>query len=295
MPAASGPVSCRVKVVDASQKYTLRCALRFSGLQIGFVKELFAAVAGVTVRCATAQSANQNMKITKYAQSTFSITNVKGKTLLIDPGKYNFTGTFTPAAFGQVHILVITHKHEDHFDRAAVKELTDLFQPVVLTNSEIADWLSQEGLSCRAGKVGDVVEVEGFKIELIKTDHVVRDESVLNFGLLIEADGCRVYHTSDTRLMEREVLPADRLSGVDALCVPIGNRGVVMGFDDALYFCDQFSPAMIIPMHYDSPKDKDRVRPGEFVERHRVLSRSLKQAARANVKVLGFGESIQLP
>ena len=42
---------------------------------------------------------------------------------------------------------------------------------------------------------------------------------------LIESNGKRIYHTSDTRMIETEVLPADRLRGVDVLCVSASNRG----------------------------------------------------------------------
>jgi len=234
------------------------------------------------------------MKITKYAQSTFVITNALKNTLLVDPGKYNYSSKFRPLDFGKTTILVVTHKHEDHYDKQAVKELVEAYKPLVITNSEIARWLSEEGIVSRIGEVGDVIDAGGFKIELIKTDHVVRDEPIINFGLLIESDGQRIYHTSDTRMMEIEVLPADRLHGVDVLCVPIGNRGVVMGFDDAIYFCNQFSPAVIVPMHYDSPKDKDRVHPKDFVARFKALSGSLKALARTKVKVLAFSESVDL-
>jgi L-ascorbate metabolism protein UlaG (beta-lactamase superfamily) len=234
------------------------------------------------------------MRITKYSQSTFALRNSTGSTLLIDPGKYNFQGTFAPMDFGKVDILVVTHKHPDHFEKNAVKEIFQTHRPLVVTNREIAYFLSKDGIPARGGQIGDVIEAGGFKLELIKTDHVVRDEVIINFGLCIESDGEKIYHTSDTRLMEAEVLPADKLNSADVICVPIGNRGVVMGFDDALYFCNQFGPRIIVPMHYDSPKDKARVNPQHFVERFRVLSGVLKELNHSEVKVLGFSETLEL-
>jgi L-ascorbate metabolism protein UlaG (beta-lactamase superfamily) len=234
------------------------------------------------------------MKVIKYAQSTFMFCNSSDKRLLIDPGKYNFGQAFSYTSFDRVDVLVITHKHEDHFDEKAIAAITKAHSPFLITNSEIAEALNRIGVQAHIGKVGDLIKKEGFSLELIKTDHVVRDEPILNFGVLIESEGVRIYYTSDTRLMESTVLPAARLNKPDLLCVPISNRGVVMGMDDALFFSDQFAPRMIIPMHYDSPKDKDRVHPQHFIDRRQQLAGALPNAARAQIKILGFGESLDL-
>ena len=69
------------------------------------------------------------MKITKYSQSTFIVENNLGQRLLIDPGKYNYENGFTPKDFGKIDILVVTHKHEDHHDINAEKEIINLWKP----------------------------------------------------------------------------------------------------------------------------------------------------------------------
>jgi len=234
------------------------------------------------------------MKITKFAQSTFLLENKTGNSLLIDPGKYNFEGGWELPALPRLDAVVITHKHEDHFYKPEVARLFETHNFQILTNPEIGRDLNATGIPAQIGGAGDVLQLAGFAIELIKTDHVVRDQPVLNFGLLIESDGHVVYHTSDTRFMEAEVLPAERLNRAEVICVPIGNRGVVMGIDDALYFCNQFRPNVVIPMHYDSPKDKERVKPEHFVDRFRVLAPVLKKIAEAEIRVLHFSESYEL-
>ncbi len=232
------------------------------------------------------------MKIQKFAQSTFVIENNIGKRILIDPGKYNFENGFGIDGFGQVDVLVITHKHGDHFDLDATKSMVDKQNPILLTNPEISVTLQNETIGSKIGRIGDSFELAGFKLTCIKTDHVVRDESIVNFGLVILADGQRIYHTSDTRLIDIKLLPQDQIIAPDLLCVPIGNRGVVMGFDDALYFTNQIRPRIVVPMHYDSPKDKARIRPEHFTERLHLLKPTLEHLSKVKVEILSFGDEL---
>jgi L-ascorbate metabolism protein UlaG (beta-lactamase superfamily) len=229
------------------------------------------------------------MKLIKFAQSTFLFQNNEGRRLLVDPGEYNFGDGFTPESFGHVDVLIITHKHGDHFQLDAVKRLFSLSHCEIITNSEIAVILQKNTVRSRIVNLGENIELHGFILSFIKTDHVVRDESIVNFGMVIRCDGITVYHTSDTRLMEIQTLPAVVVKP-DILCVPIGNRGVVMGIDDALYFTSEIKPNIVIPMHYDSPKDKGRVKPEHFLERLNVLKSSLESLRDVRCNILKFGE-----
>ncbi len=230
------------------------------------------------------------MKIQKFAQSTFTIENKAGKRILIDPGKYNFEKGLKVDDFNKVDVLIITHKHADHFDLNAAKLIVNLYNPIVLTNPEISVILQNETIGCTIGRIGDRFEFVGFMVTYIKTDHVVGDEAIVNFGIVIESDGKRIYHTSDTRLIELQLLPHDKVMEPDVLCVPISDRGVVMGIDEALYFTNEIRPKIVIPMHYDSPKDKDRIRPEHFIDRLNVLKNSLRHLSKVKVKILTFGE-----
>ena len=71
------------------------------------------------------------MKITKYAQLTFLIENSMGNRLLIDPGQYNYDNGFSPSDFGRVDVLIVTHKHGDHHQIEAEKEIINLHKPLV--------------------------------------------------------------------------------------------------------------------------------------------------------------------
>ncbi len=233
------------------------------------------------------------MKLIRLVQSTVIIES-GGRRLLVDPGKYNVSHGITAESLGSIDIVIITHKHGDHFDPNFTKDIIELNRPIILTNSEIATILKNDGIECIVGKVGQTYTLEGFEIKLVKTDHVVRGEEILNFGLVIQKNGKRVYHTSDTRFIDLKVIDCPETIGVDLLLVPIGNRGVVMGIDDALYFTNDFTPLQVIPIHYHSPKDVSRVKPEDFIKRANELSQSLTNLKNVTISILKIGDSINI-
>jgi L-ascorbate metabolism protein UlaG (beta-lactamase superfamily) len=225
------------------------------------------------------------MKIKRLAQSTILLTAKNGKTFLIDPGKYNLDpGKFTIESFPTADVVAITHKHADHFDIDLLKAMLTRSKPRILTNEEIGAVIQKQGIASNVLKAGDTLQEAGFSITAIQTDHVVRGEFIVNFGLVISADERSIYHTSDTRFIDPSTLPL--ATRADCLFVPISNRGVVMGIDDALVFASELKPKIVVPLHYDSPKDKDRVDPREFEQKGSIIG--------LNVRVLNFGQEFEL-
>lgn len=234
------------------------------------------------------------MKIKKFAQSTFLIESGAGNRLLIDPGTYNFEQDFTVGDFEQVNVIVITHKHADHFDLEATKALHNLFQPKIITNHEIATILQSEMIEASILNIGQSLVIADFLLTAVEADHVIRGELIINFGLVVESGSQRIYHTSDTRYIDPQQLSSEKVFEPDVLCLPISNRGLVMGIDDALYFANEIKPKTIIPMHYDSPKDKDRVRPEYFIKRFQEVQESLVSLSQISVEVLPFGDELEI-
>lgn len=232
------------------------------------------------------------MKITKYSQSTFLVENNLGHRLLIDPGKYNYENNFLPKDFGKVDILIVTHKHEDHHDIKAEKEIISLNKPIIITSNEIGNKEEPKNLGYQIKTVGEKLESNGFEVTFIATDHFAKCEQVINFGLFVQADGVSFYHTSDTRFMESCYFDFEKVKNSNILAVPISNRGVVMGLDDSIVFTSQIEPKIVIPMHYDSPKDKIRINPQDFVDRFEELKSKIEGLNKIQVKILKFSESI---
>ncbi|MCH7568193.1 MAG: MBL fold metallo-hydrolase [Nanoarchaeota archaeon] len=219
------------------------------------------------------------MIITKYAQSTALVK--EGKTsLLIDPGKYNFDeGRVNRDFFKDIDVLFITHKHADHYDLEAVKSICGDSKPKIYTVREISEFLRSEGIESSVFNVGSKVQEGPFSIESIVTEHVVKGEKIDCFGVLITSNDGSFYHTSDTLYMTEK--PRD----CTVLMVPINNRGVCMSIDDAVKFTSDIRPRIVIPVHYDSPKDA-HINPEEFL--NKIKSEGVDS------KIMAFGDSLDV-
>ena len=194
--------------------------------------------------------------------------------------------------FGQVNVVIITHIHKDHFDIEATRELVSLHNPAIVTNPEIAVILQNETISSKVVHIGDQLKVSGFSLTCTKTDHNPGGTWVVNFGVVVESDGNRIYHPSDTRLIQPQLLPQDKVSEPDVLFVPISNRGLVMGIDDALFFTNALKPKVVVPIHYESAHDIGRVLPEHFVDRLHVLKAHLKHLENVKVEIMSYGDEL---
>ena len=217
------------------------------------------------------------MKITKYAQSTILVEE-DDISLLIDPGKYNFDeGRVNRDFFRGINLLLITHKHADHYDLEAVKRIYHQSKPKIYTVREISESLKKEGVHSLVFEVGDKIKEGPFSIESIPTLHRVEGELIDCFGVLINSKNKSLYHTSDTLYIEKKP------TNVDVLFVPINNRGVCMSIDEAVRFTREVRPNLVIPVHYDSPKDS-HINPQEFIDKIR--------GGGIDSRVMNFGEFI---
>ena len=217
------------------------------------------------------------MKITKYAQSTILVEE-DNVLLLIDPGKYNFDeGRVNRDFFRNINLLLITHKHADHYDLEAVRRIYHQSKPKIYTVREISESLKKEGIHSLVFKVGNKVKEGPFLIESMPTLHRVEDELIDCFGVLINSKNKSLYHTSDTLYIE------EKPTRVNVLFVPINNKGVCMNIDEAVRFTRGVRPDLVIPLHYDSPKDA-HINPQEFVDKIRGDG--------IDSRVMNFGEFI---
>lgn len=233
------------------------------------------------------------MKVTKLVQSTILI-ETGTTTVLVDPGKYNLSRGIDTSSFNRLDALVITHEHEDHFDEGWTTELIERWAPTVVTNRDIAGVLAHGGVGAKVVRPGEHVALGDVELRAAYADHFVKGKQVANFGLILEADGATIYHTSDTFVLDPSDPTLERAVGADLMLEPISNRGLVMGIDDALFMASRFQPKVLVPMHYDSPKDAKRVRPEDFCRRADELRDSLDGLATIDVRVLGFRESMEL-
>lgn len=222
------------------------------------------------------------MKITKYAQSGFLFEYQSGTTVLVDLGKYSIIGGDLSNQPAMPTLFIVTHEHEDHYSPDTIRAALPFVQDIVIhTNEILTTQIAQDGFKPVSISIGTNFTSNELQVMPIRTDHVVWDKFVPNFGFVIHATELTLYYTSDTRYIEPDLLKLGRK--IDILIIPISNRGLVMGMDDAVMFATKIHPKVIIPMHYDSPKDKGRVDPNRFAR--------LAKEAGLNVYVIKNGKT----
>lgn len=149
------------------------------------------------------------------------------------------------------HVL-LTHGHHDHIGDTV--DLAKAHGATVVAAVEIAKWLAAQGVQDTVGiNLGGGVDLPFGRVSLHPAWH---SNSLpgggyggMPAGVLIEADGVRVYHAGDTALFSDLALVGRR--GIDLALVPIGDH-FTMGPDDAVEAVRLLAPREVVPIHYDT-------------------------------------------
>ena len=217
------------------------------------------------------------MKITKYPQSCILI-ETSGKKISVDPGTLEFEESFIEA-WKNPDVILITHKHSDHCNVEAINKISGE-NTKIYTTKEVLDFYPD--LSAEVVKQGDVLDLDGIKIEVVKAVHgyvpAFRGGKGINenVGYIVDDGEKRAYHTGDTICFENDYK-------CDVLFIPVVGH-IVMGPWEAAMFAKETGASLVIPFHYDHPKhpmDKELVEK-EFGEQE------------LNYKFLENGESVEI-
>ena len=184
------------------------------------------------------------MTIRKFLHSCI-VMEENGKRVLIDPGSFCFVeNKITPEDIGPVDVVLITHKHPDHYYPEALKRIFALKPFTIITNREIGAMRSADGLTGEIISAGDVKNVKGFEIRAYEGVHGrIPTEIPQNLAYLING---KILHPGDS-LTVRGV-PAH-----DILALPI--TAPWLRLVDALEFAIAQKPKRVIPIHDVIMKD----------------------------------------
>jgi len=220
------------------------------------------------------------MKLTRFGQSCVLI-ETKEKRILIDPGVLKYEASLLEEHWKDIDILLVTHKHGDHFNVNAIKDILKDLKTKFYSTQEVANASAE--VSPKIIKEGDVLEFEEVKVNIVKAVHGYLPhlkggrEIYENVGYIIDDGEHKVYATSDTLCFDNDYK-------CDVLFVPVCNHGLVMGPFEAAFFAKDIGAKLVIPYHYDNldyPVDLGVVKK-EFEKRE------------LNYKILDIGESITI-
>ncbi len=193
------------------------------------------------------------MKITYYGHSCFLVETSTAR-LLIDPFLTDNPKASIAASEVRCDYVLVSHGHEDHTgDALAIAKANDA---TLVANYEIAEYFGAKGAKTHGMNPGGAHTFPFGRVKLTIAHHTSSLNAGLSpiymgvpCGIIVEADGKRIYHAGDTALfMDMQLIGR---GGLDAALLPIGDN-FTMGPEDALDALDYLKPKLAVPIHYDT-------------------------------------------
>lgn len=185
------------------------------------------------------------------AHASFQIKTGDNQNVYIDPSTKH-TGLkkddFEPADF-----ILVTHSHEDHFDKKLIKKIRKLGSPIIAPPSlkkEIKGgivWdLSPGQFMKMATGDGTFRATEAYNVKRFRPNGEPFHPKGFGVGYIVKFEGKTIYHAGDTDLIpEMEGMDA---AEVDVALLPAGDT-YTMDLEESAEAALMIQPKVAIPMH----------------------------------------------
>lgn len=191
------------------------------------------------------------MKLTWIGQSGYVLKS-QGTEIIIDPylsdivNKVANRPRLVEAPINPAEItadaVVCTHDHMDHLDPEAVVEMPKGIR--FITTNEGKAHFTELGIdTAEVLNVGDSVTVGSLKLTAVFAEH-----SCEAFGLIVEAEGKKLYFSSDTLYNEKLFKIAEYKPDYTFICIngKLGNMNV----EEAVITAKKIGAKVNVPTHY---------------------------------------------
>jgi Predicted Zn-dependent hydrolases of the beta-lactamase fold len=185
------------------------------------------------------------MKITKYPQSCI-LLETNNKKILVDPGSIKYKEEYA-TKWKEVDYILITHKHGDHVNYDALKEMNNI---PIYSSKEVQKTYPE--LSVNIVKENDIIDLGNISVEVVKAIHGynpnLKDggkEVFENIGYIIDDGNKRLYATSDTICFNNNYK-------ADILLCPLTAHGLTMSSYEVSLLSKDLGTEIVLPVHMDN-------------------------------------------
>ena len=142
-------------------------------------------------------------------------------------------------------LLLVTHEHFDHLDKAALATLSSEGTQLV-TNQRCADQLGYGHVMSN----GDVTDIDGLHIEAVPAYNTTEGHQQFHpkgrdNGFILTLDGLRIYIAGDTE----DIPEMANLKDIDIAFLPC-NQPYTMTVEQFVRAAGSFKPKVVYPYHY---------------------------------------------
>lgn len=222
------------------------------------------------------------LQITYHGHSCFEL-EADGHRIIIDPFITGNPHASIKAADVKVECVLVSHGHGDHLGDAV--EIAKSNDCIVVTNFEISNWLSRQGVQSHPMHIGGSHTFPWGRLKLTPAIHgsALPDGFYGGepAGFLIFMGGQTLYFAGDTAITSDMALYG-RLNPIDIAMLPIGDN-FTMGIDDAVEAALLCGTKLAIPIHYNT-FPVIAADPNLFVQK--------LEARGVAARVMAFGETV---
>lgn len=195
------------------------------------------------------------MRVSYHGHSVVQIQS-NGKTIMIDPFITGNDSTDLKVEDVKPDVIIVTHGHGDHLGDTI--ELAKKHSSLVVTNFELAAYLSWQGLQTHGMHIGGAYQFDFGKVKLTQAFHgtglITENKEIIYCGMpagvLFMNEGKTIYHAGDTGLFSDLKLIGER-HPIDIAFLPIGDN-FTMGPEDAAYAAQLLKAKTVVPIHYNT-------------------------------------------